>query len=759
MKYTVAVRALCEFAAKRGDLDVRFTPSPTANDGIAGHALMAARRDAQYESEIVLSGDYQMLHVRGRADGFDPARNQLEEFKTYRGPLDRMPGNHRELHWAQARVYGWLLCQARGLNELRVALVYFDIATQEETSLVETRTAGSLRDFFEGLCNDFLMWSQQELAHRLARNGTLQQLRFPYAAFHDGQRDLAQSVFRSVSQGRCLMAQAPTGIGKTVATLFPLLKAFERTQLDKVFFLTAKTSGRKLALDTLALLKRSEPALRLRVIELVAREKSCEYPDRQCHGESCPLAAGFYDRLPAARVAAIAIGRLDQPAVRAVALEHRVCPYYLSQELTRWCDVIVGDYNYYFDFSAMLFRMMLLNQWRVSVLVDEAHNLLTRGRQMYTAELNEQAFQAVRRTAPLAVRGSLDRVDRSWQELNHGNCEYSIHESVPDRFIQELETAVAVMAEHLSIDLPGPGDTLLNFYFDALHFCRIAESFDAHSLFDVTQLPTESHGGGSVACIRNVVPAPHLRQRFSAARNTVLFSATLSPQQFYRDTLGLPRDTKWLEVGSPFSSEQLSVQVAGDISTRYRHRSASLSPIVELIAGQYRRHPGNYLAFFSSFEYLHNVATLFESRYPHIAIWKQQRAMPERERTAFLDRFQTDQCGIGFAVLGGAFGEGIDLPGDRLIGAFIATLGLPQINAVNEAICERMTQLFAAGYDYTYLYPGLQKVVQAAGRVIRTRADRGIVHLMDDRFALPQISKLLPSWWQLDATGSDSRPS
>jgi DNA excision repair protein ERCC-2 len=742
----VAVRALCEFTAKSGDLDLRFTPSPTALEGIAGHAAVAARRVAPYESEISLSGEHGQLLVRGRADGYDPAINRLEEVKTYRGELDAMPDNHRHLHWAQVRIYGWLLCQARGLAEVELALVYFDIGSQRETVLTEKRDAAWLQAYFEEQCRRFEAWAEQEMAHRAARDAALLALPFPHAGFRPGQRHLAESVYRVARDGGCLMAQAPTGIGKTVGTLFPLLKACPGQALDKVFFLAAKTSGRALALDALAQIGNASPQP-LRTLELVARDKACEHPDKACHGASCPLAQGFYDRLAEARSAALQAGALDRQALRRVALAHQVCPYYLSMELARWCDVIIGDYNYYFDLSAMLHGLTLANQWRVAVLVDEAHNMVERARRMYSAELDQNDFKALRRTAPAPLKKALDKVNRQWNALWRDQHEtYQVHEALPEGFSHALQQAISAITDYLAENPTEVHGELQRFYFDALHFSRIAELFGAHSLFDVT---LDASGRGARLCLRNIVPAPFLKPRLAAARATALFSATLKPQPFYADMLGLDENTVWIDVESPFDAGQLAVHVVSSISTRYRQREQSLSPIVDVMARQYARQPGNYLAFFSSFDYLRQVAALLAERHPAIPFWEQSRGMEESARNAFLQRFSADGCGIGFAVLGGAFGEGIDLPGRRLVGAFIATLGLPQINPVNEQMRARMQEAFGAGYDYTYLYPGLQKVVQAAGRVIRTRSDQGVVYLIDDRYARGEVRRLLPSWWHV----------
>jgi DNA excision repair protein ERCC-2 len=751
MSYTIAVRALCEFTAKQGDLDLRFTPTPTAQEGIEGHGIVTSRRDDGYEREVSLSGDFGPLHVRGRADGYDPRRNQLEEIKTYRGDLSRQPANHRLLHWAQLKVYGHLLCAARGLPALRLALVYFDIGTQKETVLTEEADAGALRAFFEDQCGRFVAWAEQELAHRQARDAQLRALRFPHEGFRPGQRELAKAMFKASARGCSLLAQAPTGIGKSIGSIFPMLKASAEHGLDKVFFLAAKTSGRGMALGALDTIKRSAPLLPLRALELAAKTTACEHPDKACHGESCPLAQGFYDRLPAARAAALQQPMLDRAAVRAVALAHQVCPYYLQSELVRWADVVVGDYNYYFDISAMLYSLTQMNGWKVGVLADEAHNMVSRARKMYSAEMDHVRLRVLRKTAPEALRKPLDRVHRQWNALEkEQEAEYASHDGLPEKFMAALQAACTDIGDYMAEHPAWFDADVLDFYFNALLFGRLAESFGEHSLFDIEK----SGSGGrvnSVLCIRNILPAPFLKQRFEAAHAVALFSATLSPWNYYADTLGMPPDTAWVDVASPFEAQQLQVNIAGHISTRYQHRSRSLAPIATLIGEQYQRQPGNYLAFFSSFDYMEKVADLFAASHPDVPLWRQERRMDEAARDAFLASFQPGGRGIGFAVLGGSFGEGIDLPGDRLIGAFIATLGLPQINPVNEQIKARMEAAFGAGYDYTYLYPGLQKVVQAAGRVIRTTSDRGTVHLIDDRFARPEVLALLPAWWHVDA--------
>ena len=377
---------------------------------------------------------------------------------------------------------------------------------------------------------------------------------------------------------------------------------------------------------------------------------------------------------------------------------------------------------------------------------------------MYSTGLDRALLRLARAGAPPAVRKALERVGRAWTALDKtAPAPYQLLEKIPSKLVEALQQAGSAINEHLAA-FPGPLEPdLQRFHFDAMQFVRLAESFGPHSVCDLSRDAERPTLRDSTVCIRNVVPAPFLGPRFSATHSSTLFSATLGPWHYCLDTLGLPQDTAWVEVESPFRASQLAVHVASGISTRYQHRAASVRPIAELIARQYREKPGNYLAFFSSFDYLEQVADALAGLDAGIPAWRQERRMSEHARQGFIDRFAEGGSGIGFAVLGGAFGEGVDLPGERLIGAFVATLGLPQVNPVNEQLRGRMQDLFGAGYDYTYLYPGIQKVVQAAGRVIRTEHDRGVVWLIDQRFAQPGIRALMPAWWELDGR-RDAQP-
>jgi Rad3-related DNA helicase len=781
--YTVSVRELCEFTAKRGDLDRRFTPSATALEGIQGQGTVAQRRGADYETELALEGRCGPLRVRGRADGYDPRRRCLEEIKTLRGHPDDIPENRRQLHWAQLQTYGALFCRARGVAEVALALVYFDVDSQSEVVLRQVCGAAELDQAFEQRCAAFLGWARQEAVHRQARDAALAQLAFPPGAFRAGQRGLAEAVYRTAANGRCLLAQAPTGIGKTVGTLFPLLRAMPGQGIDKLAYLTCKGTGRLTALEALERLRAGTagtagaagPALR--VVAMVAKDAACEHPDKACHGDACPLARGFYDRLPAARAEAVAEGWLDAPAQRRIALRHGVCPYYLGQELVRWADVLVGDVHHLFDANGSLWGLMQALDWQLAVLVDEAHNLIERARQMYSAELRLSQVRTAARSAPAAVRAALDALHQAGETLvsdtllsgtlaggSPGPDEpqaYAVLTAVPDPFTQALQTAAAALSEHFHRQPLAVG-ALLEFHFELQRFLRLVEALSDHSLFDLqTGVGARARGGGAqlaaeaadapdaVFGVRNVAPACFLRQRFKALHSVSLFSATLAPPDHAIRLLGLPDNTAWVDVPPAFPPEHLRVRVAADLSTRYADRPGSLRPLVDLIARQFEAHPGNYLAFFSSFEYLEQAAALLASRRPDVAQWRQGRGMGAAARQAFLARFTPQGQGIGFAVLGGVFAEGVDLPGSLLIGAFIATLGLPPVSALQDQMQARLEQLFGAGHGDADLVPAMQKVVQAAGRVLRTPDDRGWLWLLDDRYGRDEVVRLLPAWWGL----------
>ncbi len=744
----VAVRTLCEFAARHGDLDFRYTPAPTSEEGIAGHQAIQAKRGYGYKSEYSLTGNCMELELSGRADGYNPHKNRLEEIKTHRGDVSRIRPHQRALHRAQLRAYGALLCRQENRKSVELALVYYDTGRDKETVLTETAKADELWQELETLCGRYKAWAEQEEHHREQRDALLATLTFPFPDFRPRQRQLAETVYKNSVKAGTLLLEAPTGLGKTLGTLFPALMAMPAAKQDRLFYLTCRNTARQLALDAVDKLRHAQDELQpwpLRTLELVSKDDACEHPDKACHGESCPLAKGFFDRLPDARAEAVQSKEpLNQQNLAKIAAGHDICPYFLAQEMARWSDLVIGDVNRMFDQSALLHGLIRQNNWQASVLVDEAHNLVDRARGMYSVQLEQQRLLKLKKIAPKPVKAALDRTARAWQALirDHGEQAQPVFLAIlPPQLLGALQAMVSVITDYLA-DNP-PDLALQEVMFESVAFMKLADSFGDHSLCEFQR----TGRGRARLTIQNLVPADFLTERFKAAHSVLLFSATLSPGVYYRDLLGLPEDARFTSLPSPFSAEQLQVQFTPGISTRQVHRESSLQPIAELIARQYRERPGHYLAFFSSFKYAKEVSDTLAQQAPDIPQRAQQPGMSPEQRRQFLAEFQKPEGSVAFAVLGGVFSEGIDLPGDQLIGAFVATLGLPPFDAWHEILKGQLQQRFGEGYNYTYLIPGLQKVAQAAGRVIRTPDDRGVIWLIDDRFLQPGVNRLLPRWW------------
>lgn len=749
----VSVKTLAELAAKSGSLDRRFTPSPTAQEGIAGHQEVVLRRPPHYQKEMSLTIQYEGLLIRGRADGYDSEAHCLEEIKTFYGDFEKLPDNHRQLHWAQARLYGWMYCRQHQRNGITLALIYFDLRNQREYRVEEHFTLPELVAYGEDLAEVYWQWQQQINARQQQLSQWIDELAFPYGSFRSAQRQMAESVYKAAATGRVLLAEAPTGTGKTLASIFPAIKAFNKTPVDKIFYLTAKTTGKQLALENLQLIASDGIDTPLRVLELTAQEKICLEPDKRCTGDSCPFARNFYDKLQHARQAAYTTPLLTRQTLTQLAHTHEICPYYLGMEMSRWVDILVADFNYYFDTSALLQGLTRELNWHPYLLVDECHNLVERARQMYSAELDRSVLLAAKRLAPKPIKTSLERVNRLWlatiKTLDFSETALTLLNASPEKLNLALTGFTNDYIDFLQRhpDHPVQHTAVQEFFFAALNYLEKLELVDEDYCIDM-QRPQPKQ---EVLTLRNLIPARPLAARLAQAHGACFFSATLRPAYFYQQMLGLPDDTVYLQVPSPFASQQLQVKVARHISTRYRDRSTAIGPLCDIIEQQVTAATGNYLAFFSSYEFLQQVERELQQRLSsaNITVITQSRRMSEQDREAFIERFTHEQNLLGLAVLGGAFSEGVDLPGDALKGAFIATLGLPQINPVTEHLRQRLQQVFQQGYHFAYLYPGIQKVVQAAGRVIRTQEDTGYLWLLDDRFAQHEVRQLLPEWWEI----------
>lgn len=749
----VSVKTLAEFAAKSGSLDRRFTPSPTAQEGIAGHQEVVLRRPPHYQKEMSLTIQYEGLLIRGRADGYDSETHCLEEIKTFYGDFEKLPDNHRQLHWAQARLYGWMYCRQYQRNDITLALIYFDLHNQREYRVEEHFTLPELVAYGEDLAEVYWQWQQQINARQQQLSQWIDELAFPYGSFRSAQRQMAESVYKAAATGRVLLAEAPTGTGKTLASIFPAIKAFNKKPVDKIFYLTAKTTGKQLALENLQLIASDGIDTPLRVLELTAQEKICLEPDKRCTGDSCPFARNFYDKLQQARQAAYTTPLLTRQTLTQLAHTHEICPYYLGMEMSRWVDILVADFNYYFDTSALLHGLTRELNWHPYLLVDECHNLVERARQMYSAELDRSVLLAAKRLAPKPIKTSLERVNRLWlatiKTLDFSETALTLLNASPEKLNLALTGFTNDYIDFLQRhpDHPVQHTAVQEFFFAALNYLEKLELVDEDYCIDM-QRPQPKQ---EVLTLRNLIPARPLAARLAQAHSACFFSATLRPAYFYQQMLGLPDDTVYLQVPSPFASQQLQVKVARHISTRYRDRSTAIGPLCDIIEQQVTAATGNYLVFFSSYEFLQQIERELQQRLSsaNVTVITQSRRMSEQDREAFIERFTHEQNLLGLAVLGGAFSEGVDLPGDALKGAFIATLGLPQINPVTEHLRQRLQQVFQQGYHFAYLYPGIQKVVQAAGRVIRTQEDTGYLWLLDDRFAQHEVRQLLPEWWEI----------
>lgn len=749
---SVAVKTLVEFAAKAGSLDRRFTPAPTGQEGIEGHKKVTSRRGEDYQTEMSLSISYNGITFRGRADGYDPATHCIDEIKTFYGDVDRIPENHRALHWAQARCYGWMYCALHGCDQVNLALIYFELTTETEFLLEENWKASELQKYFELLAEKYCAWQTQLNQRRHQLQQWLEQLQFPYGEMHASQRVMAEAVYKAAATGRVALAEAPTGTGKTLAALFPALKSIPRTPVDKIFYLTAKTTGKQLALENIQLIT-SDAAAPLRTLELTAQEKACLEPDKKCRGDSCPYALDFYSKLEAARQAAFATPMLNKQALNKLADQFEICPFYLSLEMSRWVDVVVADVNYYFDGTPLLLGLTNQFDWNPYLLVDESHNLIERGRSMYSAELNRAELLAAKKVAPAALKKPLEKINKAWlsllKKLPQVTDDFVRIETLPEKFGQALVEFTNSYSEFLQ---QNPEHSIQEssaqeFFFAALNYQRIGDILDEDFCIDMQAIGSKAE----IITLRNLIPAQQLAARLSFAHSACFFSATLHPSHYYQTLLGLPEDAVHIKVPSPFGAHQLKVKIAHHLSTRYKDRQAAIAPVCEIIQQQLHEEPGNALVFFSGYEFLQQAEQQLRKRLAQqdIQLIVQSRRMSEQERENFIEQFNQHNNLLGLAVLGGAFSEGVDLSGDALKGAFIATLGLPQVNPINEYLRGVLQEQFGQGYDFTYTYPGIQKVIQAAGRVIRNQTDSGYLWLLDQRFGQTQVKRLLPDWWDL----------
>ena len=800
----LSVRELVEFLLRTGSIDSRFAGFDRANEGARIHRKLQKAAGEGYQAEVFLSETREVdgipFTIEGRADGIFQSEDGvtvIDEIKTTAIPTDEIQEDGNPCHWAQGMVYGAIYAKQQGLPRLDVRLTYYQIDTDEIIRFPRHFTQEELDAFFEGLLRQVAPWARRQLDWDTRRAASLNALRFPFETYRPGQRALAGEIYRACKAGgkggARLFCQAPTGIGKTMSALFPALKAMGEGHGEKLFYLTARNTTQAAAEDALARLRASAPELALRSVTLTAKEKACLCRDAEgrpaCLPELCPYANGYYDRLKTALSALLdgGSGCFDRTVLAETGRKFSVCPFELGLDLSEWCDVIIGDYNYLFDPVVHLRRFFdSAGDWLF--LVDEAHNLPERARAMYSARFCKSSLTEAKRAlgrGKSTLKTALSKADKAFLEGRKavstlaprrgstaaeeddsgqtslpGSAETPAIElpaadyaqdgtvfckELPSALLAPLRALTAPLQDWLEDNPDAEAHAaLLDLYFEVQDILRASERYDEHFAAQLT-----ARGSDLELQLLCLDPSPFVDASLSAGRAAALFSATLTPPGYYRTVLGCP-EARAVALESPFPAENLGLYCLPSISTRYRQREASIRPISDALAALASSRVGNYLAFFPSYAYLRQVWEDFTARYPDIGTLVQESGLDDAGRAAFLERFSPcpEKTLLGFGVMGGIFGEGVDLAGDRLIGCAIVGVGLPQVSPRQEMLRRYYDAQNGAGFDYAYRWPGMNKVLQAAGRVIRTQEDKGVVLLLDDRFAQSEYARLFPKHWR-----------
>ena len=763
-RHQIAVRTLVDVVLRAGDLDMRFALSGRRLEGIRAHQKIQRQRPEGYRAEVPVSIEVEtedlILVVAGRIDGVIESEGTMvvEEIKSTTKDLKTFEKTPAPCHWGQAKVYAYLLASAQDLGAVTIRLTYCHLDTGDTLELVEDWTRDGLESFFKELVDRYLKWATTLVQWRYLRNATIQSVDFPFMPYRTGQRTMAVAVYRTIRDGGQAIIQASTGIGKTMAALFPAIKTLGEGHADRLFFLTARNTGKASAINALNLLQ--EAGLRLKRVSLTAKGQICFCPDATCNPDECAYASGHFDRLPEALDDAFLRDNIDRSAIEAVAHFHRVCPFELSLELSRWADCIICDYNYAFDPRVYLKRFFDEENGAYAFLVDEAHNLVDRSREMFSAKLRKSDFLELRR----AVKNHLPAVYRGAGKINTWMLDarkriqdadgFQSEAHLPDGLEPLLRGFLRVSERWLAKNQSAPfREIVMERYFETSGFLRVWDQFD-----DSYVTCRQATGKDLQIKLFCLDPSSHLKLALRRSRSVIFFSATMTPAGYFQDILGCEPTAAMLAIPSPFPRKNLKVLIASGISTYYAQREQSADRIVALVRSFIHSKKGNYLCFFPSYEYMTMVVDRFDLTDGDVQVLVQVREMDDAGRARFLDRFSTqnDQTMVGFAVMGGIFGEGIDLVGERLSGAVIVGVGLPAICPERDLIRGYFDRR-GEGFDFAYRFPGINRVLQAAGRVIRTDQDRGALLLVDQRFCRPTYQGLLPDQWAMAMAGSEQQ--
>ncbi|MBF2510350.1 ATP-dependent DNA helicase [Listeria seeligeri] len=751
----ISVRRLVEFVLRGGSIDSRMTSSDRALEGTKIHQLLQKSAGEEYQAEVSLKLDRTVdgviFSLDGRADGIINEQT-IDEIKTTETVMEEITEDFRPLHWAQLICYGFMLAEKSDLSEVTLQLTYYQVADEEIKQFKRVMSREEMGIFVDDLLSKYAVWAKMSAAWEMKRNKTIQELAFPYDSYRRGQRELSIAVYRTAVSGENLFCEAPTGIGKTMSTLFPAVKAMGEGKTDKIFYFTAKTITRQVAEDALDEMRRK--GLAARSVTITAKDKICFLDERKCEPDHCQFARGYYDRLNEALFDMLSQEEaITRTVVEQYARKYTLCPFELSLDVALFCDAIVCDYNYLFDPVVYLKRFFSEGPGKYTFLVDEVHNLVDRARSMFSATLRKSLVMQVKRQLDKKLHkrlwNAVNAMNKVMVSLNKELIETgeTIHVSKADlaEWNESVLKFTFVAKEWLPQNTQSEAQAdVLELYFESLRYVKIAELYDERYTTQITR--THSDLEIKQLCLD---PAFLLSEKLKLGASSVLFSATLRPIDYYTNVLGGEEDTSRMVFSSPFEQQNMHLLVADNISTKYQMRNQSLASVVEALAALIAGKKGNYLFFFPSFQYLQNVYELFREKYPEIVVQKQEGAMDEEQREAFLEAFKAGnpETLVGFCVLGGVFSEGIDLRGERLIGAAIVGVGLAQLNPESDLIKDYYNETIGQGFDYAYQLPGMNKVLQAVGRVIRGESDRGVVLLIDERFSASRYRALFPAHW------------
>lgn len=740
---------------RAGDLESGVFIPDRATAAIHLHQKIQQSRPHNYESEVVISHTHDTsswtIHVSGRIDGIYTQGEKvvLEEIKTTTRSPAEVAKEDNPHHWAQLKIYAYMTAVTYHLQSVDTCLTYAQLHTHAMKEIRQSFEFTELEDFFSSLMSRLVQRIEGLHQFRTLRNRSIDSLEFPFDNCRSGQQQMMEESYQAIVQGEQLLVQAPTGIGKTMAVLMPALKSLTQSEIDRIFYLTARSTGKQVAEEAFDIL--THQGLRLKRLTLTAKEKICFSPDSECNPLDCEYARGYYDRIDEAMTKALEIDCLHRDAIEEMAKECKVCPFELALELTEMADCIICDYNYVFDPQAYLRRFFTRPKEAYLFLVDEAHNLVDRSRDMFSADIRKRSFLSLRRQ----VKESLPDVYRSLGEVNkrileiiktnQDRGETFADKDIPEELILALQRFIKACEKWLALNRRTSfRDALLELYFEVNRFLKVSELFDASYAVCYQKIAKDFRI--SLFCID---PSGPLSQVLEKGRATIFFSATLTPTDYYQRSFGCGLASSGLVLASPFAKENLCVMVSG-VSTYFRNRSKTKSQIANLIQSLVTQKTGNYLVFFPSYAYMSMTVQAFESLYPEMDILVQTPRLSEAERVRFLQKFHHSNTStlVGFAVMGGVFGEGIDLVGDRLTGAVVVGVGMPPPSLNRELIKAYFSDRYDAGFEFAYVYPGFNKVLQAAGRVIRSETDQGVVLLVDSRFRSDRYQRMFPNEWQ-----------